>query len=68
MNVKVFLKDGRSFDFREDAIFHDKEAGWAVLSYGRLSGNRTHLNHYRYEESDHICYSWNDIEKIEVTA
>lgn len=72
MKVKVFLKDGRMFDAGESAIFDDKEAGWAVLSYGKLIGNRTNLsgnlrNHYGYEESDHIVYSWQDIEKIEVT-
>ena len=72
MTVKVFLKDGRTFDFKEDAIFDDKEAGWTILSYGKLNGNRTNLTgyeakHYRYEESDHIAYSWHDIEKIEVT-
>ena len=72
MTVKVILKSGKAVEFKEDAIFDDKEAGWAVLSYGKLSGNRTNLkgyeaNHYRYQDSDHIAYSWSDIERIEVT-
>lgn len=72
MNVRVILKDGRAFDFKEDAILDDKEAGWAVLAYGKVYGNRTNLQgygnqHYGFEESDHIVYSWRDIEKIEVT-
>ena len=72
MNINVVLKDGRSFTFHEDAIVDDREAGWVALLTGKVSGNRTNLpypqnKHYSIKESDHICYSWSDIEKIEVT-
>lgn len=73
MTVKVHLKDGQTFEYKETAIFDDAEAGWLVLSYGALKGNRNNLpgrlsRHYMYDESDHIAYSWRDIEKVEVTA
>lgn len=73
MNVKVIFKDGRMFEYKETAIFDDSEPGWAVLSYGRLVGNRTNLqgqlqSHYAFDESDHIVFSWNDVEKLEVTV
>ena len=71
MIVKVHLKDGQTFEYKETAIFDDAEAGWLVLSFGMLKGNRTNLlgrlsRHYMFDESDHIVYSWSDVEKVEV--
>lgn len=67
MTVKVYLKDGRKFNYGESAILDDKEAGWVVLSIGELSGGRTSKPRYEYADSSHIAYSWRDIEKVEVT-
>ena len=71
MTVKVYLKDGRTFDYKETALFDDAKHGWIVLSYGALKEKRKNLSgrlsrHYTYDESDHIAYPWGYIEKVEV--
>ena len=68
MTVTVHLKDGRAFEYKEDAILDNGDAGWLVLSYGKVKGGYIGNEQYHYEDTDHICYSWNDVEKVEVTA
>lgn len=67
MTVKVFLKDGRAFDYGETAILDDKEAGWVALSIGTISGGRVTKPRYGFTDESHIVYAWRDIERLEVT-
>ena len=68
MTVTVHLKDGRAFEYKEHAVLDDWDACRLVLSYGKIEGGRVGNSRYHYEDVDHICYSWNDVEKVEVTA
>lgn len=72
MRVKVILrnpaKNGmRQFEYVEQAIFDDPEAGCAVLLCGKVSGGRIGDTAYHFKDGSHIVYNWSDIEKLEVT-
>ena len=40
LEVTIFLKNGKSFSFGENAVFEDEEPGWIVLATGKVSGGR----------------------------
>ena len=72
MNVKVYMKTGETYEYKETAIFDDAEAGRLVLAYGKLKGCRTNLSgrlarHYMFNEIDHLSYRWCDVKKVEIT-
>lgn len=70
MKVKVVLKEPaqngmKEFEFLESAILDDKEAGWAVLSFGSLGLTPVRFS-YLFKDSKHIVYNWDDIDRIEI--
>lgn len=72
MKVKVILKEPapngmKEFTFSEQAILDDMEVGYVVLSNGCVSGGRIAEREYSFKDWSHIVYSWNAIERIEVT-
>lgn len=72
MRVTVILKKPapngvKEFDFGEHAILDDSEAGRVVLSCGVISGGRTGQSEYSFKDFAHVVYSWDDIERLEVT-
>lgn len=73
MKVKIILKNGKSNEYYENAVFMDKEAGWLVLSQGEVTGNRMNLKwpdceRYVYKDQQHIAFREADIERVEITV
>ena len=73
MDVTVYLKNGKVFNFGETAIFTDEEANWAVLSIGKVTGNRPSLrwpnsDKYTFKDETHIALSWDMVDRIEVRS
>ena len=72
MIVRTIMKSGKVFEYRENAVLDDKEAGWAVLLWGKITGGRltggwgSGVSKYGIEELSHIAINWNDIERIEL--
>lgn len=73
MDVTVYLKNGKVLNYGETAIFTDEEANWAILSIGKVTGNRSNLHwpdsdKYTVKDEKHIAFSWDMIDRIEVRS
>ena len=72
LEVTIFLKNGKSFSFGENAVFEDEEPGWIVLATGKVSGGRLNggwgsgVSKYRFDESSNAAWNWADVDHVEI--
>lgn len=71
MRVKVILKNPapngvKEFEYVEQAILDDEMADHVALACGSVFGGRIDDPPYSFKECSHICYSWSDIDRLDV--